>query len=112
MTMQDTLSHTQRVHRVVENEGAVNRQLPATSDILHITCHPDDSSGNDIILWSDILAAFKDVCHVRHGTTILTFLKGPDLQKQVRCLHLFIRDIIFAHGSGHPLTLSSNPLYE
>ncbi|KAF9118324.1 hypothetical protein BGX30_004654, partial [Mortierella sp. GBA39] len=80
MTIQETHSHTQPIRRVDKNEGAANEQPPATYNILHIACHPDVSSGNDIILWSDILAAFEDVVHVRYGTTILSFLKGPDLQ--------------------------------
>jgi hypothetical protein len=49
---------------------------------LHLPYHPDTSSGKDILLWDDILAAFKeDVIHVLSGTIILPFLKGPDFKK-------------------------------
>lgn len=81
MTIQETHSRTQQVRSVDEIEGPANRRSRATSDIIHIACHPDVSLGNDVILWRDILAAFKDVVHVCHGATIVPFLKGPELQK-------------------------------
>ncbi|KAF9118190.1 hypothetical protein BGW39_001391 [Mortierella sp. 14UC] len=78
MTIQDTLPHVQAVRRVFESEHSSS----ATSDIIHLVCHPNpSSSGKEIILWDDIIAAFKeDVIHVRSGTIIQPFLKGPDFK--------------------------------
>ncbi|KAG0269414.1 hypothetical protein BGZ95_002089, partial [Linnemannia exigua] len=36
-----------------------------------------EPSGKKIILWNDILQAFNDANHARHGTKVLPFLKGP-----------------------------------
>ena len=79
MTAQETPPHAQAVRRVYENKSSAS--APAVSDIFHVACHPDVSSGKDIVLWDDILAAFKDVVHVRSGIMILPFLKGPDFKK-------------------------------
>jgi hypothetical protein len=82
MTIQETPSHSQAVRRVYENE-TVAKEPTAPSDIIYIACHPDVSLGNEFILWSDVLAAFKDVVHVCSGTALIPFLKGPDFQKYV-----------------------------
>jgi hypothetical protein len=81
MTIEDRHPHSQAVRRVYENElpGATSGAL--ASNIIHIACHPDPSSGDDIILWDDIKAAFDDVMHVRSGTFVIPFLKGTDLKK-------------------------------
>ncbi|KAG0263205.1 hypothetical protein BGZ95_003871 [Linnemannia exigua] len=77
MSNQETLPHVQAVRRVLENEHPSS----TTSGIIHLVSHPDASSGKDILLRDDILAAFKeDVIHVRSGTVILPFLKGPDFK--------------------------------
>ncbi|KAF9129959.1 hypothetical protein BGW39_003615 [Mortierella sp. 14UC] len=77
MTPQETHSNIQAVRRVDENGH------PSTlSNLIHLVCHSDPSSGKDIILWEDILAAFKtnDVIHVRSGTIVLPFLKDSDFK--------------------------------
>ncbi|KAF9132065.1 hypothetical protein BGW39_000860 [Mortierella sp. 14UC] len=78
MLIQETPPLVQAVRRVYENEDAT--VVTATSTTFHIACHPDVCLGKDIILWDDIVAAFKDVVHVRSGTMILPFLKGPDFK--------------------------------
>ncbi|KAK3836713.1 MAG: hypothetical protein J3R72DRAFT_423848 [Linnemannia gamsii] len=79
---QKTPPHAQAVRRVYENETPVpGTTTTTTSTTFHIACHPDGASGKDIILWDDIVAAFKDVIHVRNGTLIVPFLKGPDFKK-------------------------------
>ncbi|KAF9551440.1 hypothetical protein EC957_008109 [Mortierella hygrophila] len=50
--------------------------------VAHVVINSDPSNGKKIILWEDILQAFKDASHPRHGTKILSFLKGCDF----RCL--------------------------
>ena len=77
--MPENPPHVQAVRRVYENGGPVIGATP--SDILHLACHSDPSSGKDIVLWDDIQAAFKNVVHVRFGTVILPFLKGPDFKR-------------------------------
>ncbi|KAH7060279.1 hypothetical protein BKA57DRAFT_487989 [Linnemannia elongata] len=81
MVGQETLPHAQAVRKVYENDSLAS--VPAVSDIFHVACYPDVSSGKDIILWDDILAAFKNVVHVRFGTMILPFLNGPDFKNQL-----------------------------
>ncbi|KAF9328213.1 hypothetical protein BGZ91_001103 [Linnemannia elongata] len=78
MVVQETPPYAQAVRKVYENDTLAS--VPAVSDIFHVACYPDVSSGKDIILWDDILAAFKNVVHVRFGTMILPFLKGPDFK--------------------------------
>ncbi|KAG0292929.1 hypothetical protein BGZ96_003509 [Linnemannia gamsii] len=81
MSVQDTLPNVQAVRRVLENDTPTDEPTLASSRIFHLPCHPDTSSGKDILLWDDILAAFKDdVVHIRSGTIILPFLKGPDFK--------------------------------
>jgi len=80
MTVQDTPPLIQAIRRVYESDLFANRTT-LSSDILHLICHFDISSGRDIILWDDIQSGFKDVIHVRSGTTILPFLKGPNFKK-------------------------------
>ncbi|KAK3824248.1 MAG: hypothetical protein J3R72DRAFT_18471 [Linnemannia gamsii] len=76
MTIQDSLPHVQAVRRVFENGDR-----STLSETIHLVCHSDTTAGKDILLWDDILAAFKDdVVHVRSGTIVLPFLKGPDFK--------------------------------
>ncbi|KAG0272572.1 hypothetical protein BGZ95_011680, partial [Linnemannia exigua] len=75
MTVQDTHPNLQAVRRVYENEQPASSTTPAS--IIYLVCHPDASSGKVILLWEDVLAAFKeDVIHVRSGAIVLPFLKG------------------------------------
>ncbi|KAG0279090.1 hypothetical protein BGZ95_002276, partial [Linnemannia exigua] len=74
-----TPPNAQAVRKVYEDDTPF-AGTTATFTIFHIACHPDGVSGKDIILWDDIVAAFKDVIHVRSGTLILPFLKGPDFK--------------------------------
>ncbi|KAF9126803.1 hypothetical protein BGW39_006337 [Mortierella sp. 14UC] len=79
MTHQESHLNVQAVRQVYENEQPSNKATPAGT--IYLVCHSDASSCKDIILWDDILAAFKeDVVHVRYGAVILPFLKGPDFR--------------------------------
>ncbi|KAG0015737.1 hypothetical protein BGZ82_001297 [Podila clonocystis] len=63
------------------NENGQPPSEATASAILHIACYPDPALGKDIVLWDDIVAAFKaDVVHVRSGTFVRPFLKGPDFK--------------------------------
>jgi hypothetical protein len=79
MTIPDIHPHAQAVRLFYDNEQPVSAS--AFNNIIHIAYHPDPCSGKDIILWEDIKAAFDDVMHVRSGTFVLPFLKGPDFKK-------------------------------
>ncbi|KAF9141962.1 hypothetical protein BGX30_003717 [Mortierella sp. GBA39] len=48
--------------------------------VAHIVINSDPSNGKKIILWEDILQAFKDASHPRHGTKILPFLKDSNFK--------------------------------
>ncbi|KAF9932109.1 Protein sel-1 1 [Linnemannia zychae] len=70
----------QAVRRVYEDDINTPKDTSA-SRVLHIRCHSDPASGKDILLWDDILAAFKgNVIHVLSGTVIVPFLKGSDFK--------------------------------
>ncbi|KAG0266074.1 hypothetical protein BGZ95_003112 [Linnemannia exigua] len=76
---QETHLNVQAVRRVYENEQPTNNSTPAGA--IFLVCHSDASLNKDIILWDDILAAFKeDVIHVRYGAIILPFLKGSNFK--------------------------------
>ncbi|KAF9899716.1 hypothetical protein EC991_008423 [Linnemannia zychae] len=74
-----THTNAQAVRRAYEDEEVIdNTTLGRT---IYIATHSDASSGRDIILWDDVLAAFKeDVIHIRTGALVLPFLKGPDFK--------------------------------
>ncbi|KAG0261802.1 hypothetical protein BGZ95_004151 [Linnemannia exigua] len=76
MTILVSLPGVQAVRGVFENGDH-----SAVSETIHLVCHSDTTTGKTILLWDDILAAFKDdVVHVRSGTTVLPFLKGSSFK--------------------------------
>ncbi|KAF9900303.1 hypothetical protein EC991_007645 [Linnemannia zychae] len=76
MTTLETHSNVQAVRRVDENGCP-----PTISNIIHLVCHSDPEASRDIILWDDVCAAFDNTAlHVRSGTLVLPFLKGPDFK--------------------------------
>ncbi|KAG0268958.1 hypothetical protein BGZ95_002254, partial [Linnemannia exigua] len=89
MTIQESIPTVQAIRRVYDNDSnndnttTVTEETTATASalrIFHLPYYPDATSGKDILLWEDIHAAFDDVLHVRAGSTILPFLKGPDFK--------------------------------
>jgi hypothetical protein len=83
MALEDLSSneHFQAVRSVYEN-GHPTGGPSTPSNIIYLACHPDETTGKDILLWDDVLAAFKDdVVHVRSGVKVLPFLKGRDFKK-------------------------------
>ncbi|KAF9143801.1 hypothetical protein BG015_000298 [Linnemannia schmuckeri] len=80
MMIHDTHTNVQPVRRIYENEDSTNTST-TSAETVYLVCHPDPSLGKAILLWDDILAAFKDdVLHVRSGAVVLPFLKGPDFK--------------------------------
>lgn len=41
----------------------------------------------NFVFWEDILSTCKDAVHIRHNSTVLPFLNGPDLQPYVFFFH-------------------------
>ncbi|KAG0282656.1 hypothetical protein BGZ96_000260 [Linnemannia gamsii] len=78
MILEDSSSCNQAVRRVYENEDL--NTTTSLSKVFYLECNYDDVSAKDIILWDDILAAFKDVVHARSGAKILPFLKGRNFK--------------------------------
>jgi hypothetical protein len=80
------ITHTdiQAVRRVYES-GQVANTTPALTEIIHIACYPDASSGKNIILWDDVIAVFSTAIYIRSGTFAIPFLKGPNFKKYSLC---------------------------
>ncbi|KAG0369332.1 hypothetical protein BGX24_002469 [Mortierella sp. AD032] len=81
MTNQDAAPHLQAVRRV-DPSRPLSLQRDAPADIIYLVCHSDPSSGKDIILWDDVLAAFKEdvVVHIRNEAVVIPFLKGLNFE--------------------------------
>jgi len=82
---QESVQAVRLITRNGEPTSACSSPLEPSSQtaILYLACHPDPSIGKDIILWDDVVAAFKDPVHIRNGAKILPFLKGPDFKKYI-----------------------------
>lgn len=51
-------------------------------EIVHVEIRLD-SDGTEIVLWDDILSAFKDAINIRRGIKVLPFLKDKGFKKYV-----------------------------
>ncbi|KAF9120578.1 hypothetical protein BGW39_011258 [Mortierella sp. 14UC] len=75
--------HDQAV-RVIIKTSTHETSISAYSKVYRIACHRDASTLKVVLLWDDVVAAFKKAVHVRNGTKILPFLMGRDLRKALR----------------------------
>jgi hypothetical protein len=66
-------------HTLVNSSGTAAAPGAGLAGVVYVACHLD-ASGKEVVLWEDILMAFKDALHVRHDLKILPFLKGSDLR--------------------------------
>ncbi|KAG0314859.1 hypothetical protein BGZ97_008879 [Linnemannia gamsii] len=69
--------HLQALRSVYKRSSATLTSPPLElpeSEIVHVDIH-QDPAGKDIVLWADILVAFKGADNVRHKTRVLPFLK-------------------------------------
>ncbi|KAG0372085.1 hypothetical protein BGX24_000754 [Mortierella sp. AD032] len=84
MMNQDAQPHLQAV-RFVKQRRRSSTKGDAPTDIIYLVCHPDPSSGKHIILWDDVLAAFKEdvVVHIRNEAVVLP-LKDPTSKNPLR----------------------------
>ncbi|KAF9919023.1 hypothetical protein FBU30_011185 [Linnemannia zychae] len=77
MTQGDPLHPlVQAVRPIYKNSSSPTTAVPVS----YIVVHHDDSSNRNIVLWDDVLQAFKDALHIRHGAVIIPFLKGSDFK--------------------------------
>ncbi|KAK3842084.1 MAG: hypothetical protein J3R72DRAFT_490806 [Linnemannia gamsii] len=75
----DTLQKgVQELRQVYINGPTATASTATASDVVLIETHMDDTTGKEFVLWGDILMAFKHTLHVRHGSKVLAYLKGPD----------------------------------
>ncbi|KAF9087262.1 hypothetical protein BGX29_000914, partial [Mortierella sp. GBA35] len=74
------------------HKNNLNPTTPAA--VAHVAIHIDTSSGKSIVLWDDVLQAFKDALYVRHGTRILSFIKGTDFKNLDPLRFIAIADTI------------------
>ncbi|KAG0060130.1 hypothetical protein BGZ89_012534 [Linnemannia elongata] len=73
--MDDKLEgHFQALRSVYKRSSATLASELPESEIVHIDIH-QDPTGKDIVLWEEILGAFKCADNVRHKTRVLPFLK-------------------------------------
>lgn len=58
-----------------------NLDSPTTtpSSIVYFNCHSNPVTGENFVLWDDILLVFADALYVRHEATIVPFMKDAEL---------------------------------
>jgi hypothetical protein len=72
-------ANVQAVRRVYEDEETAINATPGRTT--YIVCHPDASTGGNILLWDDILVVFSSALYARSRDVVLPFLKGPNFKK-------------------------------
>lgn len=60
-------------------EGVQAIRLGSHNKIVDIATHKD-TTGQEIVLWSDIIVVFRDALYLQYGTKAIPFLKGPDFK--------------------------------
>ncbi|KAG0059489.1 hypothetical protein BGZ89_000367 [Linnemannia elongata] len=94
------LEKVQAVRSVTKSN--VNTATPYTpAEIVHIDCHTDPITLEDVVLWGDILQAFDDALHIRHKSRVVPFLKGPDL-KPIAAIKDEVLDVVIADPVTRP----------
>lgn len=62
--------------------GSPPQPSSASPETVHVDIHMDPS-GKDIVLWEDVLVAFKDAVNIRYGTRVVPFLKDASFRTYV-----------------------------
>ncbi|KAF9171865.1 hypothetical protein BGX21_006755 [Mortierella sp. AD011] len=85
---------------------------PLPSELVYIEPHFINQTGEYIVLWDEILVAFKNASHVRNGATLVPFLRDGSFQIQnplrIRTFPGVILDVFF--DSSRPNDLNFSPL--
>jgi hypothetical protein len=80
----------QAIRPVYNTSPVQNAPITATDQgVVHVTIQLDPE-GRKIVLWEDVQFALKGAINIRHGTKILSFLRGSDYQAYVACLNVLI----------------------
>ncbi|KAF9543649.1 hypothetical protein EC957_000581 [Mortierella hygrophila] len=83
------------------------------SDIVYITSHSDTITGEDIVLWEDIVTVFKHASYVRHEAKVLSFLKGSDFRtiepRRILAAPNSILEVVIEGQPGLPELDAFNP---
>lgn len=61
-------------------EGVQAIRLASRNKTVDITTHKDNTTGQEVVLWSDIVMVFRDALYLQYGTKAIPFLKGPDFK--------------------------------
>lgn len=91
--------HLQALRSVYKRSSATLTSPPLElpeSEIVHVDIH-QDPAGKDIVLWADILVAFKGADNVRHKTRVLPFLKDERFHTYVSSSSLVPRHPFSVH---------------
>ncbi|KAF9900831.1 hypothetical protein EC991_006864 [Linnemannia zychae] len=116
-----TQEHLQAVRPVNKSTltnpaGIIATPGAGLAGVVYVACHLD-ASGKEVVLWEDILMAFKDALHVRHDLKILPFLKGSDLRTlepyRIAAVPNVVLDVIVEGAEDQPTlaeTFASRPI--
>lgn len=81
MTQGDDSQEQVQAMRSVDINLAPSAVPPATPDeIFHVDTQLDPETQKEVVLWDDILQAFRNVVQVRNKMRVVPFLKGKDLR--------------------------------
>ncbi|KAG0063683.1 hypothetical protein BGZ89_009697 [Linnemannia elongata] len=78
------------------------------SSIVYFNCHSNPATGENFVLWDDILLVFADALHVRHQATIVSFMKDAEYMSlqplRIAAMPDVVLDIVVDSPLGHPDT--------
>ncbi|KAK5829603.1 hypothetical protein F5H01DRAFT_393684 [Linnemannia elongata] len=82
-----------------------NLDSPTTtpSSIVYFNCHSNPATGENFVLWDDILLVFADALYVRHEATIVPFMKDAELIPLKPLRIAAIPDVVLAIVVGNSL---------
>ncbi|KAG0297943.1 hypothetical protein BGZ96_003922 [Linnemannia gamsii] len=72
-----TEERVQAIRPVYKTGSSSSTNIVSDSEVLHVVIYLDPA-GREIVIWEDILSAYKDALNVRQGSYVLPFLRGSD----------------------------------
>ncbi|KAF9150613.1 hypothetical protein BG015_007545 [Linnemannia schmuckeri] len=64
----------------ISREGVQAIRLASLNKTVDIATHKDTATGQEVVLWSDIIMVFRNALYLQYGTKAIPFLKGPDFK--------------------------------
>ncbi|KAK3840979.1 MAG: hypothetical protein J3R72DRAFT_475862 [Linnemannia gamsii] len=61
-------------------EGVQAIRLPTLGKTIDIATQMDSTTGQEVVLWSDIALVFRNALYLQYGTKVIPFLKGADFK--------------------------------